>query len=96
MQNDVDVGAYTFADAEVTGELFAKGFKNNKIFTLPLADIPPTALIRPVNEDTLTLYTDKIMKYRFYLRAAITADYTNLLTEITRTIRILGQEYNVR
>ena len=96
MQNDVDVAVYTFADAEVTGELFAKGFKNNKIFTLPLEDIPSTAFIKPVNKDTLNLYTDKILKYSFYLRAAIKADYINLLAEITKTIYLLRKAYKVR
>jgi hypothetical protein len=94
MQNNVDVAAYAFAEPNITGALFAKGFKNNKIFTLQLADIPATVPIKSTNKDTLTTYIDKLQQYSFYLQAAIKADYINLLQELTKTITILKKEYN--
>ncbi len=96
MQNDIDVAAYAFADPNITGYLFAKGFKNNKIFTLQLADIPATVPITSTNKDTLTIYTNKIKKYSFYLQAAIKADYINLSQELNTTIDILKKEYNAQ
>ena len=96
MQNDIDVAAYAFAEPNITGDLFAKGFKNNKIFTLQLADIPATIQIKSTNEDTITIYTDKIKQYSFYLQAAIKADYINLSQELTKTIDILKKEYNLQ
>ena len=96
MQNDIDVAAYAFAEPGITGELFAKGFKNNKIFTLLLEDVPSTALIKLVNKDMLALYIDKMQKYSFYLQAAIKADYMNLLAEISKTLYLLRKEYNIK
>jgi hypothetical protein len=96
MQSDVDIAAYSIAEPTITGNLFAKGFKNNKIFVLQLKDIPATTFLKSTNKDTLMVYVDKIKKYSFYLQAAIKADYINLSQEISKTIDILKREYNIQ
>ena len=96
MQNDVDLAAYAVAEPTITGDLFAKGFKNNKIFILQLKDIPATVPLESTNKDTLTVYSDKIKKYSFYLQAAIKADYSNLSEELAKTMDILKREYNIQ
>ncbi|SRR5579871_380961 len=95
MQSDIDVAAYTFAEPVITGTLFAKGFKNNKIFSLKLSDIPPDVPIKYADTKVFTIYIDKLHQYNFYMQAAIKPDYTNILQELTKTIYILKKEYHL-
>ncbi len=96
MQNDIDVSADAFADRSVTKQVTATAFKNFPIVHLELSDIPAFATIKIRSKQALELYIDNIRKYNFWLGTGIQTSYEFELKEISKTISILEEAYNIK
>ncbi len=95
MQNDLDVSAYIFADQGIMAKMFAVAFKNPVAVKLQLSDIPVAAKVKPMTDESLKVFTDKLSKYNYYLLTSVKADYTILLNQIILTMASIEKQYEL-
>ena len=95
-QKDIHVTAIAFAKQMANKTITDIAFKNFPIVHLELTDIPASVLIKIRSKQALELYINNLRKYSFYLGTGILSNYEFELKEITQTIRILEDAYNLK
>jgi len=98
LQNDLDLAAWVFADRVVTDQISTTAFQNFSASSveLQLSDIPESATINVQNKEGIKSYIEKLQKYSFYVQYAMKVGQVVLSREVTKAIKVLEKEYNLK
>jgi hypothetical protein len=99
LQNDIDLSAWAFADRVITDQINITAFQHftdSSLVELKLSDIPEAATINVENKESIASYIEKLRKYSFHAQYIIKGGQILLLRQITKSIKVLENEYNLK